>query len=434
MQAKNRPFASQAMRSFLALVGLTLGVIGSAHAGLEYWDLPMTTDSGTWARALGMGNAYLAVSEDGGALRFNPAGLAQVKRLEFAGALTDVRREIATYKETNEITDDNASTRISFAGFTYPFPTYRGSMVIAIGYSAPWIEDRRYQPQYTIYTPEDDFEVREQILEEGAVGEWSFGYAIDISPTISVGFRASAINGSYYRESRIRAYGEEYFLSSDHDVSGFTGSLGALAHVGPRTRLGFVLDLPRWVEWELYQAEAEDLPSEHIQTEEITYPFSAGFGVAHTAGRLLLVGDARFTDWTQIDYAGPYRYADDEGTHDVYRRTVDLHLGVEYLLDLPGVGLRLRAGFAQEPVPYAVVRTAINTNDPEDLYDDEFLYSEADFDPDRRYWTAGLGLLIEESLTVDIAYAAGSFTREGDQLGDDQEDRRLLLTAAFRMD
>lgn len=414
----------------LVLLWFALGAIGPAHAGLEYWDLPMTVDSGTSARALGMGNTYLAVSEDGAALRFNPAGLAQVKRLEFAGALTDVSREIATYYKTTEIEDDNASTRISFAGFTYPFPTYRGSMVIAIGYSAPWIEDRKYQPQYSI----DDIDRTEQVLEEGAVGEWSFGYAVDISPTISLGLRASAINGSYYRESRIRAYGEEFFLSSDHDVSGFTGSLGALARVGQHTRLGFVLDLPRWVEWDLYQAEAEDLPSEHYGTEEITYPFSAGFGAAHTIDRLLLVADVRFTDWTQIDFYGPYRYSDNEGTHDLYRRTVDLHFGAEYLLDMPGFGLRLRAGFAQEPVPYAAVKTGIDTYEDEDPYNDEFLYSEASFSPDRRYWTAGVGLLIEESLTVDLAYAAGAFTREGDRIGDEQKDRRLVLTAAFRMD
>jgi hypothetical protein len=39
------------------------------------------------ARALGMGNSYLALSDDGSASFFNPAGLGLVRRLEFMGGL-----------------------------------------------------------------------------------------------------------------------------------------------------------------------------------------------------------------------------------------------------------------------------------------------------------------------------------------------------------
>src|SRR5690606_27089047 len=43
---------------------------------------------GSSARALGMGNSYIGLSDDGSAAFFNPAGFGLLKRLEFAGGLT----------------------------------------------------------------------------------------------------------------------------------------------------------------------------------------------------------------------------------------------------------------------------------------------------------------------------------------------------------
>src|SRR3970040_823665 len=42
---------------------------------------------GSTARALGMGNSYIGLSDDGSAAFFNPAGLGLLKRLEFTGGL-----------------------------------------------------------------------------------------------------------------------------------------------------------------------------------------------------------------------------------------------------------------------------------------------------------------------------------------------------------
>lgn len=407
-----------------AISGAFLPAQGQA---LEYWELPMTRDSGICARALGMGGAYLALSDDCAALRYNPAGLAQVKRIEFAGSVTDVHREIATTADGTRQRGSVSRTRVALLGFAYPFPTYQGSMVIAFGYCAPWIEDR-VNRRWHLYT---DGTGVEETFEEGTVGEWSFGYALDVARNLSLGFRASFINGSYYRESTL--YFNNQFdarLSNDYDVHGFTGSLGALARAGDRVRLGFVIDLPRWVHMHPTQI-TEDGWIYQLPSEDLTYPFSAAMGVAFSLRNLLLAADARFTDWAQIDYEGPYRYTDTSGTHDVYRRTWNLNLGAEYLLDLAGAGLRLRAGFAYEPVPYQILlQEFIQGDDPSD---DRFIYTEADFDPHRHYFSFGAGMLIQESTTIDAAFTIGSHKREITDLGEDHDERRLLLTAAFRL-
>jgi hypothetical protein len=374
-----------------------------------------------------MGGAYMAISDDAAALRFNPAGLARVSRVEFYGSLTDVDREVNTTASDVSRRGSLARTRVSALGFVYPFPTYRGSMVIALGYAVPWIVDREYRRHYDL----EGNPATEEFYDEGGIGEWSFGYAIDVSPTLSLGLRASLISGSWLRDSRWLQNGMVASqLTTDFDVQGYTASLGALTRVGNRTQFGFVIDLPRWIHWD----PVESSPDEVIEyaREDLTFPFSAAAGGAITLPRLLLAIDARYTDWTQIDYKGPLRYQDERGMHDAYRRTLDVHLGAEYLLDLGGTGLRIRAGFAYEPVPYRVLLQDILLAD--DPADDRPIYAPANFNPGRTYCTLGAGVLLAQSMTIDLAYVDGSFTRKVWDLSEEYSERRVLLTAAFRLD
>ncbi len=409
----------------LVLMVLCLWALASrVSAQQDLWvpELPMTRDVGTHARALGLGGAYLALSDDAAALRYNPAGLARVTRIEFSGGLIDRHVEHTNKDAGREARADMTRTRVSSLGFVYPFPTYRGSMVIGLGYSLPYIMDR----EYVRSGPRATRDVDETVFDEGSVGEWSFGYAVDVSPILSLGFRATWISGSFFQDW---TFENEYFdvhSVVETDVTGYTGSLGAMARLGQWGRLGMTLDLPRWINMETEQTDAEGEPL--FAEEEMTLPFSFGGGLAAFWRRLMVTADVRFTDWTQIDYEGPMRYLAQDGRRELaYRRTVELHVGAEYLLDIqPGAGLRLRGGFAYEPVPYDVVFTDISAAA-------EPVYAAADYDPQRTYFTAGLGVLLEQSLTADIAFATGSFTREGGGVSEQVDERRILLTAGFRL-
>lgn len=407
------------MRSFVISLFGVLVCLSPAIAQEDVWvpDLPLTHDTGTSARALGMGGAYLAISDDASALRYNPAGLARIGRIEFGASLVDRTLDIKTVDHGDPSNADLAKSRIAALSFVYPFPTYRGSMVLAVGYFVPHVLDRNYVRAGS-WTGGS---LKEQLFEEGAVGEWSAGFAVDMSPTLSVGVRATRIYGSRFQDWVFQSADYDVHEVSDLEVSGFTASVGALARVAPWAQLGLVLDLPRW----LHNEAAFD---DFITTENMTMPFSVGAGLAASLQRLLIAGDIRMTDWTQIDYEGPLRYTDANGNRQLaYRRTWNLHLGAEYLLDFGNtVPLRLRAGLAHEPVPYRVVFENITEEgDP--------VYSKGRFNPDRTYFTVGGGVLLAESLTLDVAYASGSFEREGENLKEQEDERRFLITASFRL-
>jgi long-subunit fatty acid transport protein len=97
-----------------------------------------------YARASGMGFAHTAVVEDASSLLINPAGLAQVRRLEFSGGLlyNHLSQDVAFNTNYGGFsgtgTASNTSTvsaaQLSHLTLAYPFPTYRGSLVLGVGY------------------------------------------------------------------------------------------------------------------------------------------------------------------------------------------------------------------------------------------------------------------------------------------------------------
>lgn len=421
-------------RTGLGLVALLIAVMtgaGIAQAQESVWvpDLPFTRDGGTSARALGMGGAYLAISDDAAALRYNPAGLARVQRVELSGTLTDRSRDIETRFAGTGLETDFSRTRVSALGVVYPFPTYRGSLVAALGHTNPWPFDLEYA---RAGTGSGGTPLQEQILEENGLGEWSGGLAVDVSPTLALGFRATWLHGDRFQDWLYQDGTHSIHDVLDVTLDGFTASFGALNRIGP-AHLGLTIDLPRWVSWqgEIYDALGDET---YPVDEKITLPFSVGLGAAAPWKSLLLAADARFTDWTQIDYYGPLRYTDPQSgmRRFAYERTWDLHLGAEYLLDFVGsAGVRIRAGWAYEPLPYRVLLEEL-----EDTTEGEVLpvYRPADFDPQRMTWSVGLGVLAGESLTIDAAFTSGSYERTGLLLSEKESERRVLVSAAFRLD
>jgi hypothetical protein len=413
-----------------ALLAVAVGA-GVALAQESVWvpELPLTRDCGTSARAIGMGGAYLAISDDVAALRYNPAGLARVQRVELSGTLTDRSRDIETRYAGTPLDGSFSRTRVSALGIVYPFPTYRGSLVAALGHTNPWPFDMEYARTGTTVT--GGTPLHEEILEENGLGEWSFGLGVDASPTLSLGFRATWLHGDRFQDWLFQDANHSIHDILDVTLDGFTASFGALNRIGP-AHLGLTVDLPRWI---TMKGDIHDAVSDETFAvdEKMTLPFSAGLGTAVPWGSLLVAGDARFTDWTQIDYYGPMRYTDPNTgmRRFAYARTWDLHLGVEYLLDfIQTTGVRVRAGWASEPLPYRVLFEEL-----EDTGGDVIpVYRAAEFDPQRTTWSLGLGVLAGESLTIDAAFTTGSWKRTGLHLSEKETERRLLVTAAFRLD
>ena len=91
---------------------------------------------GSNARALGMGNSYIALSDDGSASFFNPAGLGLLKRLEFTGGLNYSGFDNDVNFFSNSTSYSNSNTKLNRLSFSFPFPTLRGSLVFGLSVSS----------------------------------------------------------------------------------------------------------------------------------------------------------------------------------------------------------------------------------------------------------------------------------------------------------
>ena len=183
--------------------------------------------NGSGSRALGMGNAYIGVSDDYSASVWNPAGLAQMRRLEIMGGLSSVAlSNDATFFSTKTNSSTTASS-LDNIGFVFPFPTVQGSLVFAFGYNriadyASTVKFEGFNAQSsiipTLYDSDAEFDVpyktyltntagysavqknvnqRGEIKEGGNLGQWSFAGAVDIEENISVGVSLNIYSGMY---------------------------------------------------------------------------------------------------------------------------------------------------------------------------------------------------------------------------------------------
>jgi len=82
-----------------------------------------------------MGGAYIGVADDYSASFWNPAGLAQMRRLEFTGGIINTNYSNNATFFGNSSTATNSSTALDNLGFVFPVPTSRGSLVFAAGYN-----------------------------------------------------------------------------------------------------------------------------------------------------------------------------------------------------------------------------------------------------------------------------------------------------------
>ncbi len=185
--------------------------------------------NGAGARSLGMGNAYFGISDDYSGSISNPAGLAQLRRLEVMGG-------ISNYSASNDATfisaTQNASasaTALDNIGFVFPFPTDRGSLVFAFGYNRisefsaastfsgfntqssivrSYLNQGRsdFNLAYQTYLTDTNgtassitgnVQQRGRTQEGGNLGQWAISMAIDIEENISFGVSLYVFSGMY---------------------------------------------------------------------------------------------------------------------------------------------------------------------------------------------------------------------------------------------
>ncbi len=401
------------------------------------------------ARALGMGDSYIGLSDGVGAAEFNPAGFGLLKKLEISGGINYLSYNNNTNFLGQSSSYSNSATNLSNFSLAFPFPTARGSLVFGLSYhitqdytsalkfsgfnstNSSLIQDLNATTNipYNLYLADSNYNTNIKgklnqsgsILESGSTGNWTFSGAIEVYKNLFVGLNLDIIAGSYennynYYEDDINGIyantptdpstpgttGFQTFHVNhllDWNISGWDAKFGLIYQLENHSRFGITIQFPKTYtikETFNYQASSifNNYPTQNYNyNDQVQYdivtPFELGGGFAFNIQSLILSLQATFVDYRQLTFQNPTGI--DAGTiaslnqsiKDNLRSVVNYNVGAEYTF--PYLGLRLRAGFFVQPSAYL--------NDPSQY--------------DQKYYTLGLGYLIDGTFNIDFAYMHG---------------------------
>ena len=165
--------------------------------------------AGSGARAAGMGNAFIAVSDDGTAASWNPAGLSQLRKPELSLVHTTSRRNL--FLEGYRARDQSAAYTtlrtpsttgdIEFASAAVPFSVAGRSVTLQAGWrrlyqlSARTRGDMRRIPASEDARPESLIQLDN--TTDGNVDLWSVAGAIRLTSRLSVGWSTDFYRGGW---------------------------------------------------------------------------------------------------------------------------------------------------------------------------------------------------------------------------------------------
>jgi len=201
--------------------------------------LPYTSSD---ARALGMGDSYIGLSDGTGAAEFNPAGFGLLKKLEVSAGINYLSYNNNTNFLNQFSNYSNSATRLSNFSLAFPYPTTQGSLVFGLSYHSTQdytaamkfngfnsgnnslIQDLN-TPLYisydsngnptnipfqlfltgTNYSSQTGFnsifsgQLNQSgtILQSGSTGNWTFSGAIEVYKNLFVGLNLNILSGSY---------------------------------------------------------------------------------------------------------------------------------------------------------------------------------------------------------------------------------------------
>lgn len=422
----------------------------------------LDNQTGFGARALGMGGAYSGVADDYSAIYWNPAGLAQMRKMEFWTEFSNINFDNNLTYRNNLSTASNNATKFNSIGIVFPVPTYRGSLVFALGYQKlrdfeyannfsglsaifsdeaktflPSVEDTVTGAVYDFW----DREVKKEefITDEGSVNQWSAAGAVDISPNISLGAtinywsgksdyqldftQADVLNRFETYPGNFNDYQESRAIASRY--SSFSLKLGGLFHLGRYARLGMTIDLPQTItvdeDYSLFSSVSFD-DGDIIDLDDISessqydikVPLRISGGASFAAGPALISGGIDYVDWTQFKFNTDFLKDQNRYFKTDYRGTLKWHVGGE--VGLPFYDSQLRAGYVYDPNPL----------------------KDQPGETDRKYITAGFGVLIDKVFKIDFAYLRGGWKQTTfDELApagtaEDVTLQKLLFTLSYR--
>lgn len=374
---------------------------------------PISENFGPGARALALGGAYSSVADDYTATYWNPAGLAQIRKMELYLAMshTNIGNDILFSNITTS--NSNGYTKLNSIGMVFPVPVYRGSLVFAFGYNRIQDFDNFNDLEGTALAGSgEEFYVSETTKTDGSVSHWVMSSAVDVTENLSLGASLNIWSGEI--DDEISALDQDLpdiythtSIQSEIAVSpeytGVGAKFGALFRPNPDLRFAINLTTPTFLdveessslseEWIFDPGEDDDFVfvDDSFRKYDITTPWTFGLGASYRKASFLISADVELLDWSQADFSSNIL---DEDNRDIdiainqdikrnYKSTTKLRVGAEYLI--PQIGLKLMGGYFFSP---SNLRNELENSD-------------------KNFVSGGLSFLVDKQVKIDLAYQRG---------------------------
>ncbi len=387
---------------------------------------------GTGARARGMGGAFIGVADDATAVGWNPAGLAQLEKMEASVVgLFNMQKYSSeyTYGTTTEKSSES-STHIApaFASFIVPLKTGTRNIAFAVAFQR--MIDMGNKAKGT----EEDYSLGPYSWTyeaKGGMDAVSPAVAVQLGDNFSLGMAAN-----FYMNGLTYDYNETYTSINSWDkykyeekYSGMNFNAGALISlqkfsIGAMARFPFKLkvDITETNTWD-YTANGGNSGTDVDQMSgaEFTMPMMIGFGAAvKPTDKLTLAADYEIRSYSnsEFSYQG---YTSDAGLNDCNQ----FRVGLEYIMAGPNAVFPVRLGFRTDPKTYDGFKGTLASPDT----------SQAS----GYVLTGGFGMVMGRMM-LDLAYEYGKVTPVdvSDNIGGtafammaEQQTHNIMVSAIF---
>ena len=336
---------------------------------------------GSGARALGMGNAFIAMADDATAASWNPGGLSQLEKPEFsfAGEVFALRESVSSTSNP-EVRDTRTLELIdlNYASLVFPF-YYRTNMVISVNFLKLFRFDKSFEFPVVLKSENIESSFDFDFEQEGTLSVFAPAYSLNVTKQLSLGvtwniWNDSITQASAYEKKEIStgttSFGNLVNDFSLEEVNKFEVTDGHSFTVGGNYRftkhwnLGFVLKPSYTLDLDHKRTlivhptnDQEELQSQVIKTDsEFSFPWIVGAGIAWRPMDVLTVStDVTWTDWSEFTFK-----EEGEKTNPVSGRPVSegrlddtftLRVGGEFLLIRDNYVIPFRCGMGYDPAP-----------------------------------------------------------------------------------
>jgi len=352
---------------------LTLAFAAEAHAqGVSL------SRAGSGARAAGMGDAFVAVSDDGTAASWNPAGLAQLRQPEFSFvyAFSDQGLDLSGLRSPDDqslyayrFPVSGESSSVDFASAALPFSIVRRPVTLQVSWRRLYRLENVLGGQFDRYPAGEVGNVQASTAFEdrldGSIDVISVAGAVKLTSRAAIGVGVDFWSGGWNEHVSYVAApmppGPSPFLDTRARtrLSGHNLNVGLLLNY-PAWNAGFVFHAPFWSDFSNHvdqQSSAGPPQTADAPRARLRFPRSVGAGLAWRPASLWTVATSVTHDqWTDFivdnvpDAAGPINFFDGLPPElSTTQDTVSFNLGAERLLVAAGAVVPLRLGFGYEP-------------------------------------------------------------------------------------